>query len=112
MAIDCEGAITARELNDSSWLRAQSEKWSRDFKFLLRQTRVITLLLRHPAVPWNAKLVAGCTLAYLLSPIQVIPTFIPIIGQLDDLAVLIGGMKLIRLLTPKSVLAECESKLD
>jgi uncharacterized membrane protein YkvA (DUF1232 family) len=108
-----EGATTARQLTGmNSWLQAQAERWNRDFKFLLRQTRVITLLLRHRAVPWPAKLVATCTLGYLLSPIQIIPTFIPIIGQLDDLAVLIGGMKLIRLLTPKSVLAECESKLD
>jgi uncharacterized membrane protein YkvA (DUF1232 family) len=47
-----------------------------------------TLLLRHPAVPWHAKVVAACSVGYLLSPIQFIPTFIPVIGQLDDLAAL------------------------
>jgi uncharacterized membrane protein YkvA (DUF1232 family) len=107
-----EGAITNRELNSSSWIQAQTEKWNRDFKFLIRHTRVLTLLLRHPEVPWQAKLVAACTRGYLFSPVQIIPTFIPIIGQLDDLAVLTVGMKLIRRLAPKSALAECESKGD
>jgi len=86
----------------------QSAKWKRDFKFLMRETRVITLLLRHPDVPWHAKVIAGFTLGYLLSPIQVIPTFIPVIGQLDDLAVLLLGRKLVRAFTPEAVLAECE----
>jgi len=107
-----EGAITARELTGSSWLQTQSEKWNRDFKFLIRQTRVITLLLRHPQVPWYAKAVAACIIGYLFSPIQIIPTFIPIIGQLDDVAVLVLGMKLLGLLTPKSVLTDCECKAD
>ncbi len=46
---------------------------------------------------------------YLLSPIQVIPTFIPVIGQLDDLFVLLVGMKLVRKLTPMDIVQECES---
>ena len=46
---------------------------------------------------------------YLVSPIQLIPTFIPVIGQMDDLFVLYVGMKLVRKLTPKDVVDECES---
>ena len=107
-----EDAITTRQLAGNSWVQAQTEKWYRDFKFLIHHTRVITLLLEHPQVPWHAKVVAACTRGYLFSPVQVIPTFIPIIGQLDDLAVLIVGMKLIRWLAPLSALAECESKAD
>jgi uncharacterized membrane protein YkvA (DUF1232 family) len=68
-----------------------------------------TLLLRHPAVPWHAKVVAACSVGYLLSPIQFIPTFIPVIGQLDDLAVLYVGMKLLRVLTPPTLLEESEA---
>jgi uncharacterized membrane protein YkvA (DUF1232 family) len=96
----------------SDWLRAQLAKWNRDLKFLIRETRVLKLLLQSPCVPWHAKVVAACTVGYLLSPIQIIPTFIPIIGQLDDLAVLLTGMKILRKLTPKRVLAECEAKAD
>src|SRR5256885_4946771 len=95
-----------------TWFREQSEKWNKDLRFPIRETRVITLLLRHPDVPWHAKLLGACTLGYLVSPIQIIPTFIPIIGQLDDLAVLFTGMKLLRALAPKPALAECESKAD
>jgi len=69
----------------------------------------MTSILKHPQVPWHAKLVAGCTVGYLLSPIQLIPTPIPVIGQLDDLAVLIVGMKLVRILTPAALLEECSS---
>src|SRR5258708_4121948 len=106
-------AILAPELvRGNSWIREQSGKWNGDLKLLIRQTRVVTLLLRHPCVPWHAKLIAGCTLGYLISPIQLIPTFIPVIGQLDDLAVLLTGMKLLRMFTPKAVLAECVSKVD
>ena len=106
-----EIAIPVPDLaNDDHLAGERSAKWNRDLKFLLRETRVVTLLLRHPDVPWHAKLIAACTLGYLLSPIQVIPTFIPVIGQLDDLAVLLIGMKLLRALTPRTVLAECEAK--
>jgi len=107
-----EGTITARELAGNSWFQAQTEKWNRDLKFLISNARVLTLLLRHPETPWHAKVVASCTLGYLFSPIHVIPTFIPIIGQLDEMAVLLVAMKLLRLLMPKAALAECQSKAD
>jgi uncharacterized membrane protein YkvA (DUF1232 family) len=48
--------------------------------------------------------------SYLLSPVQLIPTFIPVIGQLDDIVVLLIGMKLLRRLTPCDVIAECEER--
>jgi uncharacterized membrane protein YkvA (DUF1232 family) len=70
----------------------------------------LTLLLRHPNVPWHARLVAACAVVYLVSPIQLIPTFIPVIGQLDDLMVLFFGMKLLRRLTPNKILDECEAQ--
>jgi len=84
-------------------------RWFEGLRFLIRQTRIMTSILKHPQVPWHAKLVAGCTVGYLLSPIQLIPTPIPVIGQLDDLAVLIVGMKLVRILTPAALLEECSS---
>ena len=67
------------------------------------------LLLADRRVPWCAKAVSGCALLYLVSPIQLIPNFIPVLGQLDDLVVLYLGMKLIRKLTPLDVLQECEA---
>ena len=61
-------------------------------------------------MPWRARLAAGCALTYFISPIQVIPTFIPIIGQLDDLLALYLAMKVIRKHTPIDVLNECRPR--
>jgi uncharacterized membrane protein YkvA (DUF1232 family) len=72
----------------------------------------MTLILRHPNVPWSARLVAACALGYILSPIQLIPSFIPLIGQLDDLAVLLAGAKVVRVLVPSAVLAQCEGQAE
>ena len=85
----------------------RSSKCSEGMRFLVRQTHAMTLVICHPAVPLYAKVVAACSVGYLLSPIQLIPTFIPVIGQLDDLAVLFVGMKLLRFLTPNDLLEEC-----
>jgi len=105
--------IVARvaEQNDS-WLHQQSAKWNVRLRFVVRQTRVMTLILKHPGVPWSARLVAACALGYILSPIQLIPSFIPVIGQLDDLAVLLAGAKLVRVLVPSALLAECEGQAE
>src|SRR2546430_15876350 len=90
----------------------QPAKWNESLRSLLRQARVMTLILKHPAVPWPAKLVAGCTVGYIMSPVQLIPSFIPIIGQLDDLAMLLAGAKLLRVLAPPAVLAECKAQAE
>jgi uncharacterized membrane protein YkvA (DUF1232 family) len=74
---------------------------------ILGQVWILKMLIADRRVPWSAKAVSGCTVCYLLSPIQLIPTFIPVIGQLDDLLVLYLGMKLVRKLTPREVLEEC-----
>jgi uncharacterized membrane protein YkvA (DUF1232 family) len=93
-----------------SWFRAQMARRRQDLEYVVWQIRVLGLAIKHPQVPWHAKLVAGCAVGYLVSPIQIIPTFIPVIGQLDDLFVLFIGMKLLRKWTPERVLAECETR--
>jgi uncharacterized membrane protein YkvA (DUF1232 family) len=97
---------------NSSWLQQQSAKWNGRLRSVVRQTRVMAWILKHPDVPWSAKFVAACALAYILSPIQLIPSFIPVIGQLDDLTVLFVGAKLVRALVPCALLAECEAKAE
>jgi uncharacterized membrane protein YkvA (DUF1232 family) len=57
-------------------------------------------------------LVAACTAAYLFSPIQLIPNYIPVIGILDDLLVVFLGVKLLQRLTPADVLAESRELAD
>jgi uncharacterized membrane protein YkvA (DUF1232 family) len=91
-----------------AWIRKQLAKGNDGLRFIVRESRILTRILKNPAAPWTAKVVAACSVGYIFSPIQLIPSFIPVIGQLDDLSVLFLGMKLIRRLTPASVLAECE----
>ncbi|MDQ2952786.1 MAG: YkvA family protein [Chloroflexota bacterium] len=54
--------------------------------------RLIWGLARDPRVPTQQKLVLGGIAAYLVFPIDIIPDFIPVIGELDDIAVLILGL--------------------
>ena len=92
------------------WLKGQLAKCRQDVTSLVCKIRTLKLILKHPRAPWHAKVVAGCAVAYLVSPIQVIPTFIPIIGQLDDIAVLYLAIRVIRRITPAWILATCQEE--
>jgi uncharacterized membrane protein YkvA (DUF1232 family) len=73
-------------------------------------------LFRHPETPWLAKLVAVLVLAYALSPIDLIPDFIPVLGLLDDVILLPLGIALAVKLTPRPLwlarVAEAETGAD
>jgi uncharacterized membrane protein YkvA (DUF1232 family) len=81
-------------------------------------TRLLALwkLLRHRDTPRAPKLVALLVLAYALSPIDLIPDFIPVLGQLDDIVLVPLGIALAVKLTPPHVwqarLAEAEASAD
>jgi uncharacterized membrane protein YkvA (DUF1232 family) len=77
---------------------------------LFKQYRSILRALVHPGVPWYAKLVCGCAAVYVASPIQLIPNFIPIIGQLDDMLVIALSIKLLKRSVPPTVLEECQNE--
>jgi uncharacterized membrane protein YkvA (DUF1232 family) len=64
------------------------------------------LAARDPRVPWYAKVVAVCVAAYALSPIDLIPDFIPVLGYLDDVLLVPLGIALAIRLIPPAVLAE------
>lgn len=64
-------------------------------------------LLRHPDTPLAPKLAALLVLAYALSPIDLIPDFIPVIGQLDDLLLVPLGVWLVVALTPRPLWQAC-----
>ncbi|NKJ49655.1 hypothetical protein CIC12_23565 [Burkholderia sp. SG-MS1] len=73
---------------------------------------VVTLMFasRDPATPLPAKLLALATVAYALSPIDLIPDFIPVLGYLDDLIVIPLGVWLCLRLIPKAVLEDNREK--
>ncbi len=61
---------------------------------------------RHPRLPWHVRLLCGLLLAYALSPIDLIPDFIPLLGHLDDLFILPAGLALCLYLLPKELKEE------
>jgi uncharacterized membrane protein YkvA (DUF1232 family) len=72
--------------------------WARGIK---RDVIALWLAARDPRVPWYAKAVAATIAAYALSPIDLIPDFIPILGYLDDLLIVpLGIMFAVRLIPP------------
>ncbi len=77
---------------------------------LKRETLALYYAARDPRTPWLAKLVVGLVVAYALSPIDLIPDFIPVLGYLDDLLLLPLGIWLAIRLLPAEVLAECRAR--
>ncbi len=65
--------------------------------------------MAHPQVQWYVKLFCGSAVLYVASPIQIIPNFIPIIGQMDDVLVIGLSIKLLKRFVPPSVLEECQN---
>ena len=66
--------------------------------------------MRHPRTPLSAKLVAAVVVGYALSPIDLIPDFIPVLGLLDDIVLLPLGIALCVKLLPADVMAECRDR--
>ena len=86
--------------------------WRQRTQRLQKEAHVFYFAFKHPRTPWYAKFVAACTAGYPLSPIQLIPSFVPIIGFLDDFLVLFLGAKLLQRIIPADVLAECRQSAD
>ena len=77
--------------------------WARGLR---RDGHAVYLASRDPRVPWHVKVLAIAVAAYALSPIDLIPDFIPVIGYLDDLVLVPLGLLLMLRLIPAEVLAE------
>jgi uncharacterized membrane protein YkvA (DUF1232 family) len=83
--------------------------WARD---LNRDGYAIYLASCDPRMPWYAKILAVAVAAYALSPIDLIPDFIPVIGYLDDLIILPLGIWLVVSLIPDEIMVEYRAKAD
>ena len=68
------------------------------------------LAYRDPRVPWYARLFAAGVVAYAISPIDLIPDFIPVLGYLDDLILVPLGIVLALRMIPPEVMAECRER--
>jgi uncharacterized membrane protein YkvA (DUF1232 family) len=80
--------------------------WKERARSLKRDVVAISLALRDPRVPWYAKAIGAAVVAYALSPIDLIPDFVPVLGYLDDLVLVPLGLLLILRLIPPDILAQ------
>ena len=85
------------------------QRWARQLK---QQTLTVYFAARDPRTPWFVRLLALLVAAYALSPIDLIPDFIPVIGYLDDLLLLPLGIALVVRLTPPDVIAAARIKAE
>lgn len=85
-------------------------RWKQRAASLKVELHAIYLAYKHPGVPWHARLFAALVIAYALSPIDLIPDPIPVLGYLDDLVLVPLGIALALKMIPKEVMAECRRK--
>lgn len=82
-------------------------EWARALK---REGYVLYYAVRDPRTPWYVKLIAGMIVAYALSPIDLIPDFLPLIGYLDELILLPAAVWLALRLVPADALADARRR--
>ncbi|HUX14607.1 MAG TPA: YkvA family protein [Spirochaetia bacterium] len=80
------------------------KRWATSVKI---DTWTLLLAYRDPLTPWYARLLAAIVVAYALSPIDLIPDFIPVLGYLDDLILVPAGIRISLKLIPAEVVARC-----
>lgn len=88
-------------------------KLEENLKRLKLEVGTIYFAYKHKATPWFAKILAAVVVGYALSPVDLIPDFIPILGYLDDMILLPLGIALVIKLIPNKIVAEAreEAKL-
>lgn len=87
----------------------ERHRWARTIK---RDAVALYLAARDPRVPWYAKAVAACVAACALSPIDLIPDFIPVLGYLDDVIIVPLGIVLAIRLFPADLVSELRDEAE
>lgn len=81
-------------------------------KQLKKELAVYRLVLKHPQTPWLAKGLLWLAVGYLLLPFDLIPDFIPVLGQLDEVIIIPALLYCALLLTPEAVIQECRKQVQ
>ena len=89
-----------------------AEKLKTRAKKLKVDIPAVFIALRRKETPILAKILAFIAVAYALSPIDLIPDFIPVIGMLDDVILLPGLIAIVIKLIPKEVFAQCRNEAE
>ena len=85
------------------------KRWARELK---REIFAVWIAARDPRTPVAAKVVGGIIAAYAISPIDLIPDFIPVLGYLDDLLIVPLGLMLAVRLIPDALMIEFRERAD
>lgn len=88
-------------------MRSRVSQWAQIVK---RDTVCLYLAARDPRTPWYAKVIAASVVAYALSPIDLIPDFIPIVGYLDDILLVPVGLWIAMRMVPDEVIEDCRAQ--
>jgi uncharacterized membrane protein YkvA (DUF1232 family) len=84
--------------------------WKRKAKALKKEIYSLSFAVKDPRVPWYAKAFAVLIIGYILSPIDPIPDFIPVIGYFDELIIVPIAIIILSKMIPKEVLEECRER--
>ena len=79
-------------------------------KNLKIEVHALYLASKEPRTPWYAKLLMVLVIGYAISPLDLIPDFIPVLGLLDDLVIVPAGIALVVRMIPKDLMEECRRK--
>ena len=92
------------------------ESWRERLELAARRAKrdglALYLAARHPGVPWTVKALAALVAAYVLSPIDLIPDFIPVLGVLDELVLLPAAVLLIARLVDPALMATLRAEAE
>ena len=81
-------------------------------RHLKRETTALYFAYRDPRTPWFARAFSALVVAYLFSPIDLIPDFIPILGYLDDLVLVPLGISLALKMIPTEIISDARERAD
>ncbi len=84
--------------------------WKGKARAFKTEVYALYLCTRHPNTPLYAKVLALLIVSYALSPIDLIPDFIPVLGYVDDLVLIPCGIALLMKMMPPDVLEECRRR--
>ena len=86
------------------------EKLKKKATSIKQETTALYFAYRDPRTPWHARVFSALVVAYFLSPVDLVPDFIPILGYLDDLILVPLGITLALKMIPSEVLTDARKQ--
>lgn len=94
------------------YIKERIKKLKNKANVLKREVGALYLAYKRKDVPWHAKIFALIVVGYAMSPIDLIPDFIPVLGYLDDLILIPLGIAIAVKLIPEKIMQECRDEAE